>query len=188
MSNRIRQGSWIVTLSLIAAAVAYLLVIFLPGRRVIGELRSQVSQKQDYLAQNIGLAKGLMAAQQELEKTRAYNTAWNERAPAEGELSIFYGKINELAKAAGTVTTRFDPKPVQVHEQTREIPVTMGCTGTFAQIFELLRSLENLPPTIWLDTVQFKKNKEVGNTVAGEINLVVFANNPDNSNYIKPAD
>jgi Tfp pilus assembly protein PilO len=188
MNHRTRPGSWIVTVSLVAAAVAYMLLIFLPGRRAIGELREQLGRKQSFLAQNASLAQALTAARHELEKAETYCAAWKQRAPAEGELSALYGKINELTKAAGTITTRFDPKPVAVHERTREIPVTMGCTGTFAEVFALLRSLESLPPTIWLDTVQFKKNGETGASVAAEINLVVFANNSEDSDYVKRSD
>ena len=181
MTAKVYRGSWIVTVPLAAAAVAYLVAVFLPGRRAIATLQEEVTKKQEYVAQAAGLAKGLAATQQELEKTLAYTANWKKHAPAEGERAALYGKIHELAKAAGTLTTRFDPKPVNSRMRIRDYPLTMGCTGTFAQVHELLRSLETLPVEIWVDTVLIKKGSETGDSVACEANLVVFTDNPESS-------
>jgi len=181
MTDRIYRGSWIVTVPLAAAAVAYLVVVFLPGRRAIATLQEEVTNKQEYVVQAAGVAKGLATTQQDLEKTFAYTANWKKHAPAEGERATLYGKIHELAKAAGTLTTRFDPKPVNSRSRIRDYPLTMGCAGTFAQIHELLRSLETLPVEIWVDTVLIKKGSEHGDSVVCEVNLVVFTDNPENS-------
>jgi Tfp pilus assembly protein PilO len=188
MARKGYRGTWIVTIVLAASAVAYLVLVFLPGRRAMGEFQQELARRQGYLAQNSGISRALASAEQELDKAEAHYAAWKQRAPGEGQLSTLYGKINELAKAAGTTTTRFDPKPVESHEQVREIPLTMGCSGTFAQLFDLLKSLESLPGTIWIDTVQFRKVTEKSEAVACEINLVVFVNNSENSDYVKHSE
>ena len=46
MRTAIRRNSWIVTVPLAAAAVAYFVFFFLPNQRTIAELRNRIRQKQ----------------------------------------------------------------------------------------------------------------------------------------------
>jgi len=188
MKNNIRRGSWFVTVPLAAVAVAYVAFVFLPGRRAVGELKQQISQKQEFITQATGVVTSLGTTREELEGTRAYNGAWRQRAPAARKLSAFYGQIYELTKAAGTATTRFDPEPVVTRNQIREIPLTMGCAGSFAQVYEFLRGLEGLPAEIWVDRLQLEKSSEKGGLVNCELSLVVFACNPENSDYVEDSE
>ena len=57
---RFSRGNWIVTLPLAAAAVAYVMLGFLPGRKAIGELQQQVQQKQDYMSATASVAPALL--------------------------------------------------------------------------------------------------------------------------------
>ena len=117
MKPGIRRSSWIVTVPVAAAAVAYVTLSFLPERRAIGEARRQIRQKQDYIVRAGGLAPAVRITQQKLEKAQACNTAWEQHAPTERELSALYGKIHELAKAAGTTITKFDPEAALRYEK-----------------------------------------------------------------------
>ena len=101
MNTKIKRGSWVVTVPLAAAAIGYVVLVFLPGRRSVSEAREQLELKQDYIARAAGVATALQAAHHELNKAQAYNSSWEERAPAKGGLSALYGKINALAKAFG---------------------------------------------------------------------------------------
>ncbi len=183
MKTKARRGSWMVTVPLAAAAVIYVTLVFLPGRRAIGEARDQIQQKQAYIAQSASLPMALNTAQRQLQKTRAYTAAWKEHAPTAGELSALYGKVHALAKAAGATTTRFDPEPVIPLDTISKIPLTVGCTGTFDQVCEFLRSLETLPMTVWVDAIKIEKLTGSEGFVVCELSLVVFADNPEISDY-----
>ncbi|MHC4181634.1 MAG: hypothetical protein ACYSWU_29435, partial [Planctomycetota bacterium] len=126
MKTAIRRSSWIVTVSLAAAAVAYMAVSFLPNKRAIGEARTQLKRKQDYIVQSGSLTTALRMAEEELKKARAHNTAWEENAPVAAELSPLYGRIHELAKAAGTTITRFDPEPAIRCKKISQVPLAMA--------------------------------------------------------------
>jgi Tfp pilus assembly protein PilO len=176
-----RRSSWMLTMLPAAVAVAYVVFAFLPGRRAIADLRDQVAQKQNYVGQFEDVAKALAAAERELERTQTYTKAWKQRAPTDEDRSALYGRINALAKQADTVTTRFDPKPVNPHSHVRELPLTMACSGTFAQVHEFLRSLESLPVAIWVESLVIKRTGETGGCVTCETSLLVFTDNPENS-------
>ena len=98
-------------------------------------------------------------------------------------LPVLYGEINNLSIKAGTATTRFEPQLFVELGMIRQIPIHMACIGTFAQIHEFVRSLENLPQTTWMNSLQFNKAGQTGANISCEINLVVFSDNPKISNY-----
>lgn len=168
-----------VTVPLAVAAGAYLLFFFLPGRRANAKIEEELAEKQEYVAGAATVAATLRATEQELERAQAFTAAWKQNAPAEGSRSLLFGKMHELAKAAGVAINRFEPKPVEQRAQLRGFPVVIGCTGKYAQVHEFLRALESHPATIWADTVVIKRPSETSEIVECEISLVIFANNPE---------
>ena len=92
-----------------------------------------------------------------------------------------------MAKAAGTTTSRFDPQRLVRHETICEIPLAIGCTGSFAQICGFLRGLEGLPATIWVEDLEIQQASETGKDVHCELNLVVFSSNSEDSDYVESA-
>jgi Tfp pilus assembly protein PilO len=188
MKTSIRRHSWIVTVPLAAAAVAYVTLSFLPARRAAAQARQQIRQKQDYIVQAGGLAAAARNAGTELEKTRAYVAAWRQRTPTEGRLSETYGRIHELAKAAGAKVTRFDPEPAVRYETISQIPINMGCAGPLAGICKFLEGVDDLPLAIWVKQVTLKHNGQDGENVQCELVLVVFSHNSENYDYIEKSE
>lgn len=181
MSNRLHSNSWIVTVPLAAAAVAYLMFVFLPGRRANAKIEEELVEKQNYVAEAATVAATLHAAEQELQRTQEYTATWKHNAPAEGSRSLLFGKMHELAKTAGVTVNRFEPKPVEQRAQIRGFPVVIGCAGKYAQVHEFLQGLESHPATIWADSVVIRRPSEASETVDCEVSLVIFANNPESS-------
>lgn len=188
MKTAVRRSSWIVTVSVAAAAVAYAMLSFLPERRAIGEARRQISEKQDYIVRIGGLTGALRTTQQQLGEAEAYNAAWEQHAPAEGELPAVYGRIYELGKAAGATVTRFDPEAALRYEKVSYVPLAVGCVGSFAEICGFLEGLEGLPLSIWVNELRLKGTGEPGESVSCEITLAVFANNSGKSDYADPSE
>ena len=183
MKTKLKHGDWIVTVPLAGLAVAYVTLVFMPGRRATAELKQQVDSKQETVTQSLGLFATLGTTNRELKQTRAYNSAWQKRAPGRGEISVLHAKIRQLAEAAGTAITRFDPDYTQVHGAICETPLAVGCTGSFAQVFEFLRQLEGLPEEIWINGLTLEKIDSSAEYMSCELDLVIFASNPDNSDY-----
>jgi Tfp pilus assembly protein PilO len=188
MNAKTRQSGWIVTLSLLAIAVAYVMLSWLPNYRAVKEMRAQLETKRQFVTQADGLATTLVGAQQELDKIKPVITKWEKAAPAKRDIPGLYGKISVLAKDAHLAVGRFDPQPVIVHEKLEEIPLAMNCSGTFAQIHGFIRSVEGLPVTIWVESMRLEKKAQNAKDVQCELNLVVFSNNPQNSDYARHSE
>jgi Tfp pilus assembly protein PilO len=180
---KFNRGSWLVTIPLVAIAVIHIVFVFFPGRNVITRLRAEIESRQLYISNADGISAALAAAQQELLEARTYIENWQRTALMVHRLPVLYGNINNISNRAGTGTTRFEPQMLIEMGLIRQIPIHMACTGTFAQIHEFIRSLESLPQTIWIDSLQFNKTGQNGGNVLCEIDLVVFSDNPKISNY-----
>jgi Tfp pilus assembly protein PilO len=188
MKSPVRHSSWMVTIPLAVAAVAYVFFVFLPQKRAIGQIREQIKQRQDYIVEAGTRAGAVEAAQEELETTTAYSTAWSQRAPAERGLSATYARIQELAKAAGTAVVRFDPEPVVRYETISLAPLKLGCIGSFAEVCGFLEDLERLPLGIWVTELRLERSRQNEESVQCEITLGIFACNSEDSDYANQSD
>ena len=181
--TRFRRGSWLVTILLVAVAAIHMTLIFIPGYKNIARLRSEIESRRLYIDNSDATSAKLAAAQQDLLEVRSYIDNWQRAANSAHRLPLLYGNVNELSKKAGTVTTKFEPQMLIEMASLREIPIHLACVGTFAQIHELIRSLENMPQTTWIYSLQLSRAGTNSETVSAEISLVVVSDNPRISNY-----
>ena len=184
MKTSSHRGSLIVTLPVAGLAVAYLFLFFLPGGRTIDQLSGELTAEREFIALADAVAPAIHTTRQQLEKNLAYNAAWAESAPAPSELAPLFGKIHALAKESGSTTTRFDPEPPLPLDKLRRIPVVLGCTGSFSQISHFLHHLEALPQTIWIEELNIEQSGQNGEDVECELELLIFADNPDDSDQV----
>lgn len=185
MTTVFRQSSWVVTLSLAAIAIVYLKFVWLPGRRAIQEMTQQIETKQAFLTQSSGLGTMLVGVQRDLDQADSIVAQWEKASPGKRDLPQLYGKINSLAKESHLSTGRFDPQPIVDHEKLRELPLTMSCSGSFAEIHNFLGKLERLPATIWVESIRMEKMPQDTKAIQCELNMVVFSNNPQDSDYAR---
>jgi Tfp pilus assembly protein PilO len=184
---QIRRGSWMVTLPLAGIAICFMVFLWLPGHRALKEKRRQIELKQQFVNQAADMSDALTAVEKQIQAAQTTVTDWEKSAPQKKDLPSLYGKINALAKDAGLAVSRFDPESPIKHQQVHEIPITIACEGRFRQVHEFLRGLEQMPQTIWVESLRIDKQRETGGNVQCSLNLVVFANNPDISNYTRQA-
>lgn len=168
-----------------AAAVAYVVVLYLPNRAAIARTLEQVESKRREVAQAALLAPTLLQTQQDLARTKARLADWDAKSTEARETAVLFGRINQMIRASGAVTGRFGPEPIRRRDRIVEIPLSVGLTGTFSQILEFLHSLEGLPATIWVDSMKLEGSGKSRGDVRGEIKMVVFAGNSENSDYAK---
>ncbi len=185
MNATFRQSSWIVTPCLGAIAATYLMLVWLPSRRVIKQWHDEVEARQKVVTGATGVAATLAAVEQELDKSREAVADWEKVAPGKRDIPALYGGINALAKETGLTITRFDPQAIQVYEKVQVMPIAVVGNGTFAQLFEFLRLIEALPVTIWVDSLRLEKQSQNGKDIQCELNFAVFSNNQQSSDYVK---
>jgi Tfp pilus assembly protein PilO len=184
----INKGSLIVIVPVAAVVAAYVLWVYLPGKRAIADLREQIRTKQDYVLESEKLTKALREGKQELTRTETYVAACRRRASEEKDLGNILGLIHESANKARVRITRFDPQPPTSYERLRRVPVVVGLVGQFEQIHVFLRSLEGMPTYIWIGSVKMDVDTKSGKDIVGEIKFDVFVGNSDGSGYTVCSD
>jgi len=177
MSSTFRQSSWIVTLSLAGIAVVYMTMVWLPGRKAILEMQSEIDTKRAFVTQSVGQSAALLNIQKELDRTKTVVRQWEDAAPKKKDLAKLFGTIDTMAKDAHLAVSRFDPQPMAVHEKVNEIPLAIKCTGSFAEIFDFIRNVEALPVALWVESMRIDGASQNGKTIGCEISLVIFSNN-----------
>jgi Tfp pilus assembly protein PilO len=172
------SSTWILTALPTVAVVAYLTLVWLPGHRAITAMQDQVESKRQFVVRAAELPAVLAGCQRELRHAEAAVAQWENAAPRKRHLAEYFEKINTAAKDAGLAVARFDPQPLVAHEELHEIPVVIDGSGGFAHIYEFLRNVERLPPTIWVESIKIENNKGDAKNVTYKMNLVGFGDNP----------
>jgi Tfp pilus assembly protein PilO len=138
-------------------------------------LTSELELKKQIVAQGNQTAAQMLATQEQIRETRQFVEAWQQTAPAGSGSSALLGDISRLAKVAGIRTTRFEPAAIVEQQQLRKTPLTIGCSGSFAQIYQLLLGIEKLPQTVWLDELRIERKEKAKSDLQCELRLVIFA-------------
>ncbi len=188
MNQNNSRGSWLVTLPLAAGSVAYLVFVFLPGQQTAADFRSQIREKQENLAHAGSLGAAMVAAEEELRLAGQYRGRWRDSAPRVADISDLYARIHRVETASGVRITRFDPQPVVSREYLSELPLSLGGTGSFAEVFSLVRGLECLPADVWIKRLHIEKTNEDKESVLCRMELVIFADNRDKSDYVNKSN
>jgi Tfp pilus assembly protein PilO len=173
--------SWMVTAILAAASVGYVLLVFVPGQRTISELRSQLEEKQQHVLQSQRLGGPIRQAEIRLASTREYSTEWVAAAPRPTQLVGFYAQLAQEAKAAGVQVKRLDPQPAIDHQLISQHPVVIAFDGQFAQVFDFVRRLEQLPQTLWIRDLRMSRNEANSESLQAELTLTIFSDRSGNA-------
>jgi len=178
-------GSWMVTVPIVLVAIGYFAVFYLPGRRAVAELDRQTAEKQQRVRQSGDMTGAIGQTEAQCQQTVRYVDQWRHDSPSLAELPAMMGRIQGLAGAVGATVVRCEPQQVTASAPSlntlRRTPFVLECAGTMPQIYELLRSLENLPQAIWIEDLDLGKHSEAGKTASCEITMAVFTANSDKS-------
>lgn len=146
--SMLKRRSLIITTVLATAAVAYVVLIFLPKQKAISELQAELIEKQEYILRADQLISALQLTQLELDGASAFVTDWENTAPTKDTL---FGDIESDARAAGVAMPLFDPQTVVEMETVSQVPVVIAIEGSFSEIFDFVARLEARPNTIWME-------------------------------------
>jgi Tfp pilus assembly protein PilO len=176
-----RRNSLVVTIPLAAAAAAWVIFVFLPIQRAINHLRDETSQMQQYCGRSQSNLPLLQRTGRELANVRQRVASWDQITPSPKDLTVLLGQISMSIQSAGLRTTRFDPSPTVSYDRIAQIPVSLGVTGSFRQVFALLSKIEAMSPIVWIERLEIEKAGAPTQAVSCNIELVVFADKLDNS-------
>lgn len=156
-SSLSKAPTWMVTLGIALAALAYVLLVFLPFQKTIANLSRQLRDKHLHVVQADQLTLPLTVERQRLAKIRQHTQRWEQHAPDPQELAAFFARISEQARQSDVQLVKFEPQPPRNLQSLRQYAVALSIQGDFEQLFEFLTRIEKLPQTIWPSHVRMSQ-------------------------------
>lgn len=166
---------WAATAALVAAAVAYCVLVDLPYSRTTAQLRSETSARRRFIAETEKLIPQIERLEIEADEAVKFVTTWREHTPNADAVSGFYGEIHHAVRRSGVEVTRFEPQPAVSLETIEQRPISVTVEGHHADVAAALVNLEKLPATIWVKDVTVSPARERAGFVQFESKIVVFA-------------
>ncbi len=172
--------STMVTAAIAGAAIAYVVVVFLPTQRSISNIRRDILAKQEHILQSDRLTLPTQQAEQKLQAVNAFVQRFDSMLPStQGELLRTFGRISEQAKLAGVVVRRFDPQGTVDLASLRQAKLEISLEGTFPQILDFIKRIEELPNLIWITNVRLAKIEGSSELLTSELTLTIFGDIDD---------
>src|SRR4051794_24503421 len=106
-----RPKSWLMTGLMGAAAVAYVVFVFLPLRRSIDGVRQQIQERRQEIIEAHSLTTTLVQSKLQLAATRTVSNDWRSQAPRQAQLISHFASLTQQAHEAGVAIDRLDPLP-----------------------------------------------------------------------------
>jgi Tfp pilus assembly protein PilO len=169
-----KTPAWVVTAAVAVAAVAYVLLVFLPFQKSIADLRQQLHDKHLQIMQSDQLLLPLSGEAERLAEIRQHTGEWEQHAPGPQELAAFFARLSEQASRADVPLLKFEPQPARTLQMLRQHSVALSVQGDFEQLFEFLTRIEKLPQTIWPTHLRLTQPEGGGASLQCEMTLTIF--------------
>jgi Tfp pilus assembly protein PilO len=177
-----KPQTWLVTGLLAAAAVAYVVFIFLPLQNSINKLRQDVQERRQQIMQAQSLVGTVAQTRVRLTAAREVCQRWRAESPKQAQIITHYASLTQQAEEAGVSIDRLDPLPAVELNLIAQQNVTMQFHGPFSAVFDLLHRLESLPGTLWVRDLRLQAITDNDNTLKGELTLTIFVDRTDYAN------
>ncbi len=180
--NRLeKHKSLLATIAMAAVSVAFVMLVFLPGQSRTQALRDQLRSKRASITGHTLCKASTANLESQLQHAQEFTQAWKEHAPNEATMPRTFGQIYESAQQSGATISKFEPQSATDMQTIRRVPLSLSSRGTFAQISKVLLSIEQLPMTVWFDSLRFTPSRDNTQHIECEAALVVFADKTGNS-------
>jgi hypothetical protein len=180
MQKQPSRGSWLITAPLAALTLAYVLLFYLPGSKARAALQTEIDLKRQAIASGPMLAAEMERVATERREVEEFVAGWRERSK---QVSPgLFGRMSGLIEDAGLATTRFEPDNAVEMDQLRQLHLTLGCQGDVGQFFALLKGIEQLPHTTWIEMLRLERKGQTEQELQGTLKLVVFVDKSEISN------
>jgi Tfp pilus assembly protein PilO len=183
-----RHGARIATAGAVLGVTAYVALMFLPRRAELARMQGQIAERQATAAQASRTSEEMARAARELADAKRYVEVWTATAPPPEQLIAVFRDVNQLAQSAQTRNLRLEPAPVETLAAVWRAPVKLSVEGTFAQLFQFVRGVESLSPSICLAPLEMERVDGDGQTLRMAATLTIFGPGADFSNYANLAE
>ncbi|MCA9247868.1 MAG: type 4a pilus biogenesis protein PilO [Planctomycetales bacterium] len=174
-----KLNSWVVTLSLTAAAVIFYFFVFRPTETKISDLRRDIDEKRTFIESTDLMSVTIEALEADLQNAEHFVQRCAAETPTEEELPRLYRDINALMAKHQVATQRFDPGDNVAMKTLLQSPLSFAVHGDFNQVFGVLSGLDALPALAWVQNLSLKQDANDAGQVVCEASVVIFADNSE---------
>lgn len=179
MNGLVDRTTWLFLVLLGGMVGVYVLGAYLPAQSKIHRLHADVAMMQQQTIQIQQTVARLGNVQDRIRATTEYHEQWQRRLPPIQHLPVVFGQIHQQISSAGATLTRFAPGTPQARERLQQVPIDLDCKVHFDQLHALVEALERLPQLVWIQSFQVTPADR--DELNCKLNLVVFADQPENS-------
>lgn len=176
-----KHKSLTATVIIIAATAVIAVLVYIPGQEKSQALREQLRGKRASITRAIQAKASATRLDKELHRAREFTGQWKDRAPNENRMPQTFGQIFQSAQQSGATIAKFEPQTATALHTIRQVPLSLTSRGTYSQITKLLLAIEQLPMTVWIDSLRFTPSRENTQHIECEAALVLFADKTSNS-------
>ena len=154
--------------------VAYVMFVYLPGRKSVLQLEQELSLTQDMLTNAQRSVAMIPQVEANLATVQEYCDRWQQRLPKPDEVVDVFAELSRVSVKSGTTTARFDPSETIVDAGLIRTPLQIEGSGSFSEVVTFIRAIDDLPHLVWTDELKIEADKQPGEDVKFELELVIF--------------
>jgi len=173
------KSAWrsrLITIASGGAAVAYALLVFVPGQKSIAELQKTVRIQETQVAQSLTMVQPIRELEAKLSATERFIQSWRGRAPAPTQVASVFAQIISLARESDVDITSLSPQAEQSLETIGLIPVAVQARGSYRSLRGLLERLDAMSGQVWIEELHLQPHDKGTETLGCTLKLIIFVN------------
>ena len=144
MDRTFRRNTLILSGSLVAILVLYMVVFWLPQRRHKAEMRSAIQNKREAIESCKQQSTQLTVLNRELGQLQAYNEKLAEQIQATLNVREFLSTVHSLGQQEGVTISNVTPGIAIDLVGIQQQPISLTLVGRFHAIVQLMYELETM--------------------------------------------
>ena len=178
----------VITAMMAVSCLAYVFAEFLPQQRVIREMQQELEERRKVVMDADRLQPELQRVGDDVDRGQQRNAVWRAATPQTGRLTAVFERLTEAAELAQARVTRLEPQAADPLSTVSRIPLTVEVEGQFSAVCDFIGRLDRLAEPVWIEELQLEPIGATGESISGQLTLVIFAGNPEISDYFDSAD
>lgn len=176
-----KSRSVLLTVLAVGGAVGYVGGVFFPSQKAILSKRTEIREKQKYIATADLEANLSVALEQSCQSAQAAVRQWRQQTGNRRGAAELLAGLSLLAKETEVTIHRLTPRESIEGEILRQQTFDLELSGDFPHVMQFLAGIEQRPEATWVTKLSLTGGGKDGEAVQGALSLVVFVDNRENS-------
>ena len=184
MKDPVRRDTLLTIIGLSLMVVAFIFVIFLPGKKACAEIKREIADANKSIQEIPLRVAEVESLKKEIRKRQDYLKETDRLMPVDADLHAVIRQVAYLARNSNLDDGPLKPQPSIQHETYRVIPYQLSFTGDFRGIATFLHGLESQDRLFTVEEFDLTSRDESRpGTINGDITFSVYIRRAKVVNY-----